>query len=128
MNGVADRRGELALADRVRRRSVHHPADLWVVEGQPIKPDQIIDMDPAEPLAPVSEPTSKEHSKRQDEQSERRRIARQDEAMAKDHDSHAEWLSLPGRCLPRDANLAEVAGPGLGRFIGGLGIAGDIDI
>ena len=55
-SAVAERRHHVPVLDRVRRRDVNDPADVVVIPNEPHGSQEVVDLDPADPLFAGADP------------------------------------------------------------------------
>ena len=101
MQHVADFPGHLALRPDVRRYGVDRSGQPIILQRQAIQPDQVIDMDPGEPLPAIPERATGEEPERQDQKPEGRRPTSDDHRRADPHHPHAEGFRPGGDGLFR---------------------------
>src|SRR3989442_3238354 len=94
MEHAADFPGDIPLAPDIGCHRVHRPAHARILERQPVEPNDVVNVNPGEPLATVAQRTAEKESKWQGQQSKGERLAAEDHRGADAGDADAKWLRL----------------------------------
>src|SRR5712692_8862069 len=98
---------DLPLAPDVGSDRVHRSAHPRILQGEPVEPNDVVDVNPGKPLATVTQRTADEQSKWQRQQSKSVCLAAEDHRGADPDDPNAERLGLLRRGFPLLAELGE---------------------
>src|SRR3989442_10646799 len=94
MERAADFPGDIRLAPDLGCHRVHRPHHPRILERQRVEPNDVVNVNPGEPLATVAQRTAEKESKWQGQQSKGERLAAEDDRGADAGDADAKWLRL----------------------------------
>ena len=127
MSGRSPR--ELDLAARLGGRAVDRADDGRVGEGEPVDADQVVDVDPAEPLPAGAEPAAEEQPEGKRQQPQDRRIRARGRMPSGTSATRTPSASARARRPPTATQTsARKSWRRLGRLVGGVGVAAGVDI
>src|SRR2546425_992579 len=107
MQHVSDFPGQLPLGADIRRYCIHRPRQPSILEGQPIQPDQVVDVDPCKPLPAVTQRPAGEEPERQDQEPEGGRSPSEDHGRTDPDHPHSERLGLRSGSFPLLAKASQ---------------------
>src|ERR1700682_1289057 len=109
---------DLPLAPDIGRHRVHRPTHPRILQGEPVEPNDVVDVNPGKPLATVPQRTANEQSKWQGQESKSERLAAEDHGGADSDDPDSKRFSFLRRGFPLLAEAGE-------ERIAGLALLGD---
>src|SRR3984893_16316665 len=92
--------GDLPLAPEIGGHGIHRSSDAGVLKRELIEADDVLEVNPGEPLPAIAQRATHEQPKWQRQQAERERIAAEDHRRADPDDPDTEWFRLLRRGFP----------------------------
>src|ERR1700730_17717134 len=99
--------GDLPLAPEIGGHGIHRSSDAGVLKRELIEADDVLEVNPGEPLPAIAQRATHEQPKWQRQQAERERIAAEDHRRANPNDPDTEWFRLLRRGFPLLAEPGE---------------------
>src|SRR5260370_12689069 len=100
MHDPADFLSDVALGTDIGSHGIHRTGDAGILQREPVEPDDVVAVDPCEPLPAVPQGTADEESKWQGQQAERKRAAGEDHGGADPDHTDTNWIRPFVRALP----------------------------
>src|SRR5260370_31812521 len=98
MHDPADFLSDVALGTDIGSHGIHRTGDAGILQREPAEPDDVVAVDPCEPLPAVPQETADEESKWQGQQAERKRAASEAHGAAEPADTVTASPDPPCRC------------------------------